>query len=88
MARGVKILLGLLVVLLAYLLLWPVPVAPVAWRAPTFDGYRGPHAVNHRLAAARQVSMKRPLSCTARISACGIDHSRQPAGKRPWSAAT
>jgi sugar lactone lactonase YvrE len=34
---------------LAYLLLWPVPVAPVAWVSPPNPGYSGVHAVNHRL---------------------------------------
>ncbi|HEY0824972.1 MAG TPA: SMP-30/gluconolactonase/LRE family protein [Ramlibacter sp.] len=39
-----------LAVLAAYLLLWPVPVEPVAWRAPAAPGYAGVHAVNTRLA--------------------------------------
>jgi len=42
---------ALIVVLLtAYLTLWPVPVDPVQWIPPPSDGYTGPHAVNTRLA--------------------------------------
>jgi hypothetical protein len=47
----------LLVVLLAYLALWPVPADPVAWQAPSFMGYAGPHAPNQRLSAAQVVSV-------------------------------
>lgn len=57
MSRRARIGLGLVVMLLAYLLLWPVSLSPVAWRAPTFGGYQGPHAQNSRLAAARQISI-------------------------------
>jgi len=32
-----------------YFLAWPVPVDPVAWRAPVATGYVGPFARNHRL---------------------------------------
>lgn len=35
----------LLLVLLGYFLLWPVPISPVAWNAPGWPGYIGPHAV-------------------------------------------
>jgi sugar lactone lactonase YvrE len=48
---------ALLAVLLAYLALWPVPADPVAWLAPSFAGYAGPHARNQRLSAARVVSV-------------------------------
>jgi sugar lactone lactonase YvrE len=47
------VLLGLL----AYLFLWPVPIEPVAWQAPAFDGYSGRHAANDRLAALQLVSI-------------------------------
>ena len=40
----------LLAALAGYLLLWPVPVDPVAWPAPPVPGYQGPHAPNQRLA--------------------------------------
>jgi sugar lactone lactonase YvrE len=43
--------IGTLVVLLAaYLLLWPVPIRPVAFTLPTAPGYVGVHAVNTKLA--------------------------------------
>ena len=43
--------IGTLVVLLvAYLLLWPVPIRPVAFALPTAPGYVGVHAVNTKLA--------------------------------------
>ncbi|NBT92212.1 MAG: SMP-30/gluconolactonase/LRE family protein, partial [Betaproteobacteria bacterium] len=42
---GLCLLLGL-----AYLFLWPVPITPQAWVAPKAPGYQGPHAVNDKLA--------------------------------------
>ena len=39
----------LLAALSGYLLLWPVPVDPVAWQAIPAPGYQGPHAPNQRL---------------------------------------
>lgn len=39
-----------LALLVAYLLLWPVPVSPVVWEPTPSTGYSGPHAVNTRLA--------------------------------------
>jgi sugar lactone lactonase YvrE len=47
----------LLIALLAYLFLWPVPIQPLAWQAPAFDGYSKPHDVNNRLAALELVSI-------------------------------
>ena len=44
-----KLIALLLVLGLAYLLLWPVPIRPVAWSAPQAPGYQGPHAVNDTL---------------------------------------
>jgi len=55
--RMLKIVGALLLALLAYLLLWPVPIAPVAWQAPAFTGYSGPHAVNDRLAGVKLVDV-------------------------------
>ncbi len=55
--RALKITGALLLALLGYLALWPVPIEPVAWEAPTFKGYAGPHAVNERLAAVTQVDV-------------------------------
>lgn len=47
----------LLLGLLAYLFLWPVPIQPVAWQPPAFEGNSGPHAANDRLGALRLVSI-------------------------------
>jgi sugar lactone lactonase YvrE len=55
MARMLGIVGALLLALVAYLLLWPVPVRPVAWHAPTFDGYQGAHARNDRLSRVEVV---------------------------------
>ena len=41
----------------AYLLLWPVPVQPIAWQAPAIPGYVGVHAANDRLANLQQISL-------------------------------
>jgi Adipocyte plasma membrane-associated protein-like, N-terminal len=50
--------LGLVVVALAaYLLLWPVPVQPVAWSAPRAPGYVAPHAPNTRLAGLQAIDL-------------------------------
>ena len=43
-------LLALVALLVAYLLLWPVPIQPVALPVPTQPGYAGAHAVNTQLA--------------------------------------
>jgi len=47
----------LLLVLAAYLALWPVPVQPVRWRAPAAPGYTGVHAPNTRLARLQLISL-------------------------------
>jgi sugar lactone lactonase YvrE len=55
-----RILLALVViiaVLAVYLLLWPVPVKPVAWTAPAAPGYTGPHAANIRLANLESIDL-------------------------------
>ncbi|NIV17124.1 MAG: SMP-30/gluconolactonase/LRE family protein [Woeseiaceae bacterium] len=40
-----------------YLLLWPVPIDPVAWEAPESDGLVDPFAPNDRLAPARGIPL-------------------------------
>lgn len=56
--RNVAAALGaVLAVLVAYLLLWPVPVAPVGWQAPVAPGYVGPHAPNTRLHDLRTIDI-------------------------------
>jgi sugar lactone lactonase YvrE len=46
--------------LAAYLLLWPVPVDPVVWVAPSAPGYAGPHAKNTKLAGLQTISLTSP----------------------------
>jgi sugar lactone lactonase YvrE len=53
----IRIVGVLLLAMAAYLAFWPVPIEPVAWEAPAFAGYAGPHAVNDRLAAVTQVDV-------------------------------
>ena len=47
----------LLLLLAAYLTLWPVPIEPVSWNAPMPPGYTGPHAVNTKLANLKMISL-------------------------------
>src|SRR5690349_7562203 len=44
-------------VLAAYLGLWPVPIAPVSWDAPTAPGYTGVHAANSKLAGVQRIDL-------------------------------
>jgi sugar lactone lactonase YvrE len=53
-----KVAAGLGLVLLGvlgYLCLWPVPAAPVSWLAPTPPGFSGPFTANTRLAGLRTI---------------------------------
>jgi len=43
-------LFSLFTIALVYLLLWPVPISPVAWNAPASAGYTGQFAPNMKLA--------------------------------------
>jgi sugar lactone lactonase YvrE len=52
-----RALFALFVLLAAYLTLWPVPIAPVAWHAAQPPGYVGVHAENQKLAALQQISL-------------------------------
>ncbi|HPE07955.1 MAG TPA: SMP-30/gluconolactonase/LRE family protein [Smithellaceae bacterium] len=47
----------LLLLLAAYLILWPVPIQPISWKAPMPPGYTGPHAVNTKLANLKMISL-------------------------------
>lgn len=40
-----------------YLTLWPVPIEPVSWNAPSAPGYIGPHAQNNRLAGLGLIAL-------------------------------
>jgi sugar lactone lactonase YvrE len=53
-----KTLAALLLMGLAYLLLWPVPIQPVAWTAPQAPGYTGVHTVNTKLSALQMIDLK------------------------------
>jgi sugar lactone lactonase YvrE len=52
-----RLLGGLLIALLVYLLAWPVPVEPVAWQAQPAPGYSGPHAPNTQLAQLQRIAL-------------------------------
>jgi sugar lactone lactonase YvrE len=58
---AVKRFLLLVVVLLAacvaYLLLWPVPISPVAWTPPAAPGMTGDYQQNDRLAGTERLSL-------------------------------
>ena len=47
----------LLLAALAYFCLWPVPIEPISWNAPTAPGYAGPHAVNDKLAKLNMIDL-------------------------------
>ena len=48
---------ALLLALLAYLLLWPVPIQPLAISLPSAPGYSGVHATNTRLAQLQMIDL-------------------------------
>jgi sugar lactone lactonase YvrE len=50
-------IVAVLVLLAAYLTLWPVPIKPVSWNAPMPPGYVVPHAVNTKLANLKMISL-------------------------------
>ncbi|MGZ5267331.1 MAG: SMP-30/gluconolactonase/LRE family protein [Caldimonas sp.] len=57
--RKILAALGLIAAALAaYLLMWPVPVQPVAWVAPKAPGYEPPHAANTRLAGLQGIALE------------------------------
>jgi sugar lactone lactonase YvrE len=61
MGKGMKKAISLLAIavlaLVAYLSLWPVPIEPVSWNAPSAPGYSGPHTVNKLLANLKMISL-------------------------------
>jgi sugar lactone lactonase YvrE len=57
MKKALWVLLVLVAALVAYLLLWPMPVKAVAWKASMPLGYTGPHAVNTRLADLQHIEL-------------------------------
>ena len=59
-SRVRRIFLGLGVAVLAligYLCLWPVPIAPLSWDAPTATGYVGAYAPNTRLSGLHAIDI-------------------------------
>ncbi|MEI6599012.1 MAG: SMP-30/gluconolactonase/LRE family protein [Comamonadaceae bacterium] len=57
MKTAASILGAVLLALLAYLSLWPVPIEPVSWNAPAAPGYSGPHTPNRLLANLKMISL-------------------------------
>ena len=57
MSRALWLLALSVLAVVAYLILWPVPIHAVAWKAPTAPGYTGPHAVNDKLARLKHISL-------------------------------
>ncbi len=51
----------LLIALMAYLLLWPVPVQPVLWNPAPSSSYTGAHAVNTRLAHLQKIDIGKEI---------------------------
>ncbi|RYF42657.1 MAG: SMP-30/gluconolactonase/LRE family protein, partial [Comamonadaceae bacterium] len=57
MKRILWLLIACVAALAAYLLLWPVPIAPVVWNPAPAPGYTGPHAVNDKLAKLQHIAL-------------------------------
>jgi len=57
MSKVTAAILALVVLLSLYLLLWPVPVSPIAWDAPQDRGLVDPFAPNDQLGLANPVSI-------------------------------
>src|SRR5215207_3098139 len=57
MKKTVLIVALIVLALIAYLALWPVPIQPVAWTAPAAPGYGGVHAVNNKLAGLQLIPL-------------------------------
>jgi len=57
MKKILLFILGFLILALAYLLLWPVPIAPQSWEPPANPGYVGVFATNTELASLEFLDM-------------------------------
>ena len=53
-----KVLWGSLILIIAYLLLWPVPIEPVSWQAPKNGGFTKAFAENSRLAELSYIDLE------------------------------
>lgn len=51
------VLISLLVIVILYLLLWPVPIDPVAWTPPAAPSLTGPYQSNNLLAKTERLSL-------------------------------
>ena len=72
----------ILLLLTAYLCLWPVPIHAVAWKAPVAPGYTGPHATNDKLAGLTLIQLgprRDPSTSCSRATASSMPR---------WPAAT
>ena len=49
---GAALLLGI-----AYLSFWPIPIQPLTWDVPAQPGYSGPHATNDKLANLQMIDL-------------------------------
>lgn len=75
MKRAVKAAGFGFILLLLYLLLWPVPLKPIAWNAPDNKGYSGDFAVNTKLADLNHLSIGArhgPEDVAAHMSEAGL----------------
>lgn len=57
MKRFLAVVAGVLLLLAAYLMLWPVPIDPVSWQAPEDQGYVDPYARNDLLRPATAIDL-------------------------------
>lgn len=57
MKAAAIVALGLLAIVAAYLVAWPVPIDPVAWNAPADEGLSGAFSPNKLLANARSIDL-------------------------------
>jgi len=55
--KALTVLLLIAALLVAYLLVWPVPVRAVVWPAATAPGYKGVHAPNTLLAGLQYIDL-------------------------------
>jgi len=57
MKKLIRSLIPILILIVIYLIAWPVPIDPVAWEAPPNPGYTGPFEVNTRLAGIEKLPL-------------------------------
>jgi sugar lactone lactonase YvrE len=52
-----KVIGAALLLVMAYLSFWPIPIQPVRWIAPAQPGYSGAHAANSQLAGLQMIDL-------------------------------